>query len=188
MTPEQRADSVRDKNNNRMQSLMAEAMRLLSVPRNLDWRGNRMIEISDELSAMAAPVSPCKKGCAYCCHQSVIISSWEAGRIAKATGRKILDIEGYNPQNDSREEIRTKYAGKPCIFLVDNVCSIYAVRPLICRTHISVADDPTPCDIINNPGAEVPYFNLSDLNIIQGFLFLQANCKLGDIREFFGEI
>jgi hypothetical protein len=185
MTPEQRADSVKEKHGARFQQLMMEAMRLLDLPRNLDWRAKRMLEITDELAAMVTPLAPCKKGCSHCCYQMIAISSWEAAQIAKVTGKKIASFDGYNPEEDSREEMVKKYTGKVCPFLVNKECSIYEVRPLICRSHISVADDPIPCDIKNNPGAKVPYFNMSDLNMIQGFLFIGANCKFGDIREFF---
>jgi len=183
MTPEQRADSVKEKHGARFQQLMKEAMRLLDLPRNLDWRAKRMLEITDELAAMVTPLSPCKKGCSHCCYQAIIISSWEAAQITKMTGKKIASFEGYNPGN--REKYIKKYGGVSCPFLVNNECSIYEVRPFICRTHVSVADDPIPCDIINNPGAKVPYFNFSDLNMIQGFLFIGGNCKFGEIREFF---
>lgn len=185
MTPEERADSVQEKHGARFRQLMTESMRLLDLPRNLDWRAKRMLEITDEIAAMATPVSPCKKSCSHCCYQAIVISSWEAAQIAKATGKKIVAIKGYNPENYSRKQMVEKYANTACPFLVDSECTIYSVRPFICRTHISVADDSFPCDIKNNPGAKVPYFNLSDLNMIQGYLFIGANCKFGDIREFF---
>ena len=166
---------------------MAEAMRLLGLHRNLDWRAKRVLEITDELAAMAMPVAPCKKGCSHCCYQAIIISSWEAAQIAKVTGKKIASFDGYDPEKTSRDELVEKYRDKACPFLVDSECSIYAVRPFICRTHISMADDSWPCDIIKNPGAKVPYFNFHDLNMIQGYLFIHENCKFGDIREYFRE-
>jgi len=183
MTPEQR--SVKEKHGVRFKQLMTEAMKLLDLPRNLDWRASRLLEITDKLTAMGTPLAPCKKGCAHCCYQSIVISSWEAAQIAKVTGKKIASFEGLNPENHTREELIEEYRDKACPFLADNECSIYTVRPFICRTHISMADDPFPCDIKNNPGAAVPYLNFHDLNMIQGFLFIGANCKIGDIRKFF---
>jgi hypothetical protein len=186
MTPKEKADSVRDKNDVRFTQLMKEAMKQLSLPRNFQWRAERMLEITNELVSFVEPVTPCKKGCSHCCYQTIIISSWEAEQIAKKTNKKIAEFKGYNPETDSREELTNRYTGQPCTFLVNNECSIYEVRPFICRTHLSVADDFTPCDIKNNPGASVPYFNFGELNMLQGILFVQEGCKFGDIREFFG--
>lgn len=185
MNPKEKADSIRAKNAARFEKLMQEAMQLLNLPRNLNWRARRMLEITDEIAGMAAPVSPCKKGCAYCCYQAIVISDWEADQISEMTGKKIADFEGYNPVTNSREKMIEKYNNKICPFLIDSECSIYAFRPFICRTHISMADDSFLCDLNRNPGAEVPYFNLRDLNMIQGMMFLSAQCKFGDIREFF---
>lgn len=186
MTPQERTDIIQNKYGARFQQLMGRSMQLLGLPRNLDWRAKQMLEIANEIAAMAMPVSPCKKGCSYCCYQAIVISSWEAAQIAKMTGRKIVNFNGRVHGKHSRQEVIEKYKGEPCPFLVNNECSIYTVRPFICRTHISAADDSFLCDIENNANVKVPYFNFGELNMIQGYLFVGANCKFGDIREFFG--
>lgn len=185
MTPHQRADSVKAKHGARYDRLMREAQTLINLPRNLDNRANRMLAITDEIAGMVAPSSPCKKGCSYCCYQAVIISDWEADRIAKQVKRKITDFIGYEPEEGGRDKMVQKYMGKPCPFLKANVCSIYEVRPFACRLHYSVAEDALNCDIISQVGARVPYFNFQNLEQLLAYLFVGDNCKFGDIREFF---
>ena len=187
MTPHERADSVKDKHGVRFQRLMQSANSTNNLPRNLEYRASRMLEITDELAAMVAPVAPCKKGCSHCCYQSVVMSDWEADRIAKFTKRKIGEFAGYVPEENGRDKLVAKFTGVRCPFLVveTGACSIYSVRPFACRLHFSMADDKEPCDIIKNPGATVPYFNFNDLEYLIGFLFVGDNCKYGDIREFF---
>jgi len=187
MTPQQKADHLQAKHGERFAKMMIEAEKLSQLPRNIDSRANRLYEIIEEISVMVEPMAACKNGCAHCCHQAVIISSWEAERIAKFTRKKINDIPHYDPFSNTREEMVEKYTGVPCPFLSDKACSIYEVRPTSCRLHWSLADDDTACDIINRPGDRVPYFNLAGLSMTAGFLFISANCNFGDIREFFGE-
>ena len=71
----------------------------------------------------------------------------------------------------------------PCTFLKNSVCTIYPVRPLACRTHFNLSDDPSLCDIVNKPGAEVPYFNFTALHVPFAQSFLEE--PFADIREFF---
>lgn len=185
MTPYQKVEIIRGKHGGRFTKLMLEAKKLPLLPRNIDHRANRLYEIIDEISTMVEPTATCKRGCSHCCYQSVIITSWEAAKIAKFTRRKFA-----MPNLDSAEkkdELIERYAGKPCPFLSNNECTIYDVRPSMCRTHFSLADDNSACDIISRPGDRVPYFDLESLKTITGFLFASADCKFGDIREFFGE-
>ena len=51
----------------------------------------------------------------------------------KGFGKHLFDIPEDHHQLIS-EPIRTKYFGKPCPFLKNEVCQIYPVRPSICRT------------------------------------------------------
>ena len=40
-----------------------------------------------------------------------------------------------------------KFNGQPCPFLVDNQCSVYEDRPVVCRTHHSLREDASLCDM-----------------------------------------
>ena len=51
--------------------------------------------------------------------------------IAEASGRIAA------PLVTSREHDNREFLGQPCPFLVDNACSVYDVRPLVCRSHFS---------------------------------------------------
>lgn len=186
MNPKKRADRISRKHGKALMRLIAEARALVDPPAILDpairaERHARMGPIADSIAALVGPETPCKRGCAFCCYQAVIIPRGEAERIAAAIGRALTPAS-LESDADMRKA-RERYAGKPCPFLRGVECTIYAVRPLVCRTHFSVADDSRPCDTANNPGARVPYFNLMDFAIAQGLLNLHDDWA--DVREFF---
>src|SRR5262245_41766590 len=78
----------------------------------------------------------CRAGCSGCCHHhlSVFAVEAEAARAAiEALPAPIRDrVEGQ-----AREVIKREAQGvpAPCPLLVDDRCSIYQSRPLICRTQ-----------------------------------------------------
>jgi uncharacterized protein len=78
----------------------------------------------------------CQRGCAYCCHFQVQSLPQETFRIA----RDLKSRGDLQPVLDALTAFVDKTAGLPasrhrekCPFLVANECSIYAVRPAICR-------------------------------------------------------
>ena len=101
----------------------------------------------------------CHKGCGHCCKQLICCSELEMELIVKhinsrpklmrknikkslkkdATkfmlwfGKHLFDIPEDHHQLIS-EPIRSKYFGKPCPFLKNEICQIYPARPSICRT------------------------------------------------------
>ncbi len=106
----------------------------------------------------------CEKGCAYCCTQSVTITSVESREILnfiynnkrlckKYREQKLVIIENepvkplmttnqfatyYLNQNLPENEAKETWNFKPCIFLKEDSCSIYPVRPFGCRSFISL--------------------------------------------------
>ena len=86
----------------------------------------------------------CRAGCAYCCHYEVILSpaeavlighhakhsfsETEAVRLLERTDRILNLRDGKSVSHRARVLHET-----PCVFLEDDRCSVYEVRPLICR-------------------------------------------------------
>ncbi len=84
----------------------------------------------------------CQKGCAWCCSFQVTVPAGEVFRIADYL-RENLSAEQLTKVRARLAEVVQKTAGMdgqeralsgvPCALLVDNACSVYPVRPLVCR-------------------------------------------------------
>jgi Fe-S-cluster containining protein len=76
------------------------------------------------------------KHCANCCkvYPAVVLTKADRRRIAKHLG---LSVDKFlRRYGDERRDIKAQ----PCPFLTDNLCSIYEVRPDICRKYPSTQD------------------------------------------------
>ena len=97
----------------------------------------------------AGPEPACKPGCAHCCALRVEVTDAEALRIAAhvrtlppATVESLsaqlqhnLHVHGQRPLPlPLPASVRT-----PCAFLADRLCSIYAIRPAVCRKGHSLS-------------------------------------------------
>jgi hypothetical protein len=82
----------------------------------------------------------CRAGCTYCCHNMVMATAPEVFLAARELRSR------HDPQ------FVTAVAGRcdafaidagvrksPCALLHDNLCSVYAARPTVCRKHTSFA-------------------------------------------------
>jgi Fe-S-cluster containining protein len=90
----------------------------------------------------------CKKGCSACCMTNIPLTELELDHIFKAhpirkDERKRI-FKNATRNGDKRFADRT-----PCIFLKDNLCSIYERRPIACRGYY-VISDPHNCSIVGN--------------------------------------
>lgn len=115
----------------------------------------------------------CKKGCASCCTQSVTMTSLEGEAIIEflrnnALEDKLNTIKSLNKiqskplcttnhfagycleQKELKGDEQNSWNLAPCIFLEDNQCTIYQVRPFGCRSFASIIS----CS--KNNAAEVP--------------------------------
>jgi uncharacterized protein len=86
----------------------------------------------------------CRPGCDRCCHQRFAVFEVEAAPIRRA----LAQLETADPA--LRQRIRAQAhdpSATACALLVDGRCSVYAERPLICRSHglpIAVPDPEDP--------------------------------------------
>lgn len=113
-------------------------------------------DIERELAALASRgvVPTCSKGCAHCCRQEILVpraeaeavvdwlqSSWLPDQIEALRERLRAWLVWYHGEFKRRvdagedRQIATYEHGPGCVALVDNACSIYPVRPLMCRMH-----------------------------------------------------
>ena len=115
-------------------------------------------------------IPTCKLGCCHCCRQHIITNIAEANALVQYIKREFSidqiyelrlrtqqwhkwdDIKaGRHPstkiyQNIALSDDYNLY----CPLLVEGACSVYPMRPVICRTHF-VCSDPSSCRQSNDP-------------------------------------
>jgi hypothetical protein len=123
----------------------------------------------------------CSKGCSHCCRMDVQVTSLEAEYIVVGTGIH------HSPSARFTRGHKTA-----CPFLSDGgECSIYAVRPLFCRTYHALSA-PALC---GEPGAVIYQYGTMAANMgnriyegITSWVHFQnqhATAGFKDIRDFF---
>ena len=113
----------------------------------------RMTEHFEAKEPLSETVA-CQAGCYYCCFYQVVLTPPEALLIGDyvdgAYSKK--DKEGLKERisrvltltaGKSREERVQVWHDTPCIFLAGDRCSVYAVRPFVCRAWHSL--DASDC-------------------------------------------
>ena len=156
---------------------------LVDSPEPLDRKVIRLRRIADAASRAIAPFTPCAKGCSACCHNTAIISELDAMLIAQATGARLATpnrLFDAAAGEEARREYASHYAGVACTFLKNDLCSIYAHRPVVCRVHHSLEGSAAGCANGRQPEAvDLTEIYLAELRMM-GRMMAYA-----DIREFF---
>ena len=139
-----------------------------------------------ETSGQSPKVS-CGSGCSFCCHSLIRVIPAEALLIAAYVRKNFIDND-IQVLKKTIQEYRMLIHGKtfknrvaikdktPCIFLKNNNCSIYPVRPFICRAWNSL--DKSVCRsafLSGNHNAEI------ETSPARNFIFSTA-------REIFQEM
>ncbi|MEM7157535.1 MAG: YkgJ family cysteine cluster protein [Myxococcota bacterium] len=75
----------------------------------------------------------CRAGCARCCHQRFGVFEVEAHRVRAALVR--LGRQDPELRERVRQQADDPDAAVHCALLVDDRCTVYEDRPLLCRTH-----------------------------------------------------
>jgi Fe-S-cluster containining protein len=125
----------------------------------------------------------CRKGCAACCDQFVLLTEPEGTVIAQVLLRlpepglhRVLSLlreaalhiqAEYRPGSQEQDRTyRERYFSerRPCPLLEDGLCSVYAARPYACRTYYVV----TPPELCGSPsGTIVGVVDCNDLLLTQ---------------------
>ena len=105
----------------------------------------------------------------------------EAMLIGKMTGKRVSEPSVTFPIDQPPAK---SFVGSPCPFLTEGSCSIYAHRPLLCRTLVNLDRSPKLCELVPNATIPVPYLNTTTLRA--AFTIVTQSEDFADIREWFG--
>lgn len=139
-----------------------------------------LLSLVKVVAADIAPHAACDRGCSHCCNMTVVLGAHEAFAI----GRVIGVTPQQPPPMRTQEEYVSMYERVPCPFLKNHACSIYAYRPIACRTHFNISKYPELCDIVNYPGSDVPNLDLRPIWTAAAMIY-GLDEPYGDIREYF---
>jgi Fe-S-cluster containining protein len=132
-------------------------------------------------------VPTCSSGCCQCCRYNIVINAAEAHTLVRYVRREFTTERmeelktrtrlwhrwdeyriGRLPQSSSASAADFADFDHFCPFLVDSLCSIYQVRPMVCRTHY-VLSDPAYCRSVNDPASiEAPPTAISSVVTLSG--------------------
>jgi Fe-S-cluster containining protein len=143
------------------------------------------------------PRLDCKKGCSYCCCKpGVLVTIPEFVRILEhinssadtTGGRALVDrVRRYASQLKGRRFDDLTNESVPCPLLVDGACTVYEVRPLVCRGYNST--DVEACRAAaRDTTVPVPIFAVlkdvtdgATVGVAHGLQTLGANSALLDL-------
>lgn len=165
--------------------LLAQGQQAPTAPKRVLWMQRAADAWASTLSGHAA----CRAGCAHCCHIPVAISDIEARVIGQAIGRRPQAVPNAPPTSAAdagplpgSPAMDAGYSA-PCTFLKDDRCSIYAHRPMACRTQLNMDADSLLCELAPGYTVPVPYANAM---LLKGaYVLAQPAARWADIRAFF---
>ena len=167
--------------------LQQDLSKIVGENANVKSKRKKIITIATRVTDALSPYVACRVGCSDCCHMNTMIYEHEAIRLAEVTRRKMVRL-AYRPINEVFAH-GAKFNGKPCPFLREDRCSVYEDRPLVCRTHHSLLDNPTSCNM-DIPSAKQIRPPMYDPDLLEE-PYIALNVKhnpaepWGNIAEFF---
>lgn len=125
----------------------------------------------------------CKKGCGGCCILKTVMPI------------EALMIIRYLQKHPVMTGTKTVRSGRKCVFLMNGICQIYPVRPLICRTHgLPVRESVKgkillTCSRNFNPRSAVPENSILDSGMLSENLarLNLAFCMISDVPKEAGK-
>ena len=123
----------------------------------------------DRLRSEDGIIATCKVGCCHCCRQHILTNISEAYNLAQYVRRE-LSVDQINDLRMRTQQWHAWDNSRPgrypsakidaqtdlsnydpcCPLLVNDICSAYPVRPVVCRTHF-VSSNPLSCFAANDP-------------------------------------
>lgn len=117
------------------------------------WAINRVEALNEEIPHEERFCYSCKKGCSFCCHIRVATYLEEVQLIANHCKKNDIPIsKAYLLKQRVADQLHLSNVSA-CVFLKNGACSIYEVRPLICRNY-HVISAPELCDLKKHDGTQ----------------------------------
>lgn len=121
----------------------------------------------------------CGRGCSFCCHTQVSVTSGEAELFAqKIIDGKEIDLKKLYTQskvgNHAGHWYQLNYEERACVFLgEEGECSIYEDRPSVCRTN-NVVSEPENCSTKDGQEKSVRLLNTHGADMIVMAYFMNS--------------
>ena len=112
----------------------------------------------------------CIAGCTYCCTLRVDATAPDIFRIARqvSTRQDLPELLGLLENYSKKVSgLKPQDHYEPCVFLKDNLCSIYDYRPSSCRKYLSTSVET--CKKLDAPVPESAEMRHKSDAILQGF-------------------
>ena len=144
-------------------------------------------KLTSELREITQEFTACKKGCSACCNQRVMLSQSEADAIGHSIKKPAVQLSPKYKIPDQNEF----GSETPCTFLSDGACTIYDVRPFMCRNQVNLDKDNLLCGQENwDLGkSNSPKFTgvpmLGPGPVLDVYRAISGQDIVGDIRDFF---
>ena len=141
----------------------------------------QLYDFMDEIYGYSDPITPCGKGCNYCCYYDITASELEVLHIEKTqTVKRSANVSpplfGEQPS----------FSGKSCSFLINGICSIYSSRPFVCRKHIAMTNTSKWCDVKNESDRGFTTVRFSEIEKSYEHIVMQSKLSTQyDIRKWF---
>lgn len=156
-----------------MHRLLATAVRAPTAAKRVMW----LHRAADTLVNAYRGAAACRTGCNHCCFIPVKVSATEARVLGRAVGRVPAPL-------DTHQSVQIEAYDSPCPFLRDGICSIYADRPAVCKTHINLDVDDLLCRLVPGHAVPVPYLDTR----LFALASIQIEPEVGawaDLRQWF---
>ncbi|WP_019938047.1 YkgJ family cysteine cluster protein [Bordetella sp. FB-8] len=177
-------------------SVLVKATQDENLPR--ETRMAWLRELTERLNQIAQPLSACMTShCSHCCYTPVTITRVEAELIGKAIGvapetppSQVSPGRNETSAASTRPDMGHSYAW-PCPFLAaepslppgkGGKCAIYAHRPMVCRSCLSMAPSDKLCELQPDHLVPIPLFDARVPHLLAAQI---GEMDVADIRDFF---